>query len=163
LWNITVSEVFDNWNVIIGWEKDIPYIMAHCCEAKSGDKIVAHINRKWIISIHKRDCKAVSKLSKERLISAYFEWEEEENIIVKIHFVFANKIWVLKSLSEILFSMNVNILEMNSWKSWYEEAFIDLTAEFPDYDYLLVDRFIDRVKFKMTDTLKHVEIKKVEK
>ena len=69
----------------------------------------------------------------------------------------------MKSLSEILFSMNVNVIEMNSWKTWYEQAFIDLTAEFPDYDYLLVDRFIDRVKFKMTNTLKHVEIKKVEK
>ncbi|MDD5213248.1 MAG: RelA/SpoT family protein [Candidatus Gracilibacteria bacterium] len=162
LGNITVSEVFDVSKVIVGGEKDVPYIISHCCEPKSGDKIVAHINRKGIISIHKRDCKAVSKLSRERLISAYFEGEQEENIVVKIHFVFANKIGVLKSLSEVLFSMNVNVIEMNSGKSGYEEAFIDITAEFPDYDYLLVDRFIDRIKFKMTDTLKHVEIRKIE-
>lgn len=159
---IIIPEIVDNWKVIIWWEKEVPYVIAHCCEPKTGDKIVAHINRKWIINIHKRDCKAVSRLSKERLISAYFDWEEEENIVVKIHFLFANKIWVLKSLSEILFTMNVNVVEMSSGKSWYDEAFIDFTAEFPDYDYLLVDRFIDRVKLKMKETLKSVEIKKVE-
>lgn len=161
--NLNIPEIIDSSKIIIWWEWNVPYIIAHCCQPKSWDKIVAHINRKWIISIHKRDCKTVSRLSKERLMSAHFDWEQEENIVVKIHFIFADKIWVLKSLSEILFSMNVNVIEMNSWKTWYEEAFIDLTAEFPDYDYLLVDRFIDRVKFKMTDTLKHVEIKKVEK
>lgn len=161
--NLNVPEIIDSSKIIIWWEWNVPYIIPHCCQPKSWDKIVAHINRKWIISIHKRDCKTVSRLSKERLMSAYFDWEQEENIVVKIHFIFADKIWVLKSLSEILFSMNVNVIEMNSWKTWYEEAFIDLTAEFPDYDYLLVDRFIDRVKFKMTNTLKHVEIKKVEK
>lgn len=148
--------------IFIWWEKDIDYILWTCCNPKFWDKIVAHINRKWLITVHKRDCKNVSRLSKERLLWAYFEWDEKENIIVHLKFVFDNKIWVLRNLSDILFSMNINVIEMNSWKKWLQEAFIDMTLEFPDYDYLLIDRFLDRVKFKMEDTMKSVEVKKIE-
>jgi len=149
-------------NIIIWWEKNLPYKIGHCCEWRLSDKIVWYINSKGIITIHNRDCKFLNRINKDRLLSAYYEWDEKTSIIVDISFLFENKIWVLKELSDILYSMNISTIGINTKKAWLNEIILDLELELLDYDYLLIDRFIDRVKLKMWKLLKSFEIKKIE-
>ncbi len=148
--------------IIIWWEKNLPYQVGVCCTDKLQDKIVAYINSKWTITIHNRDCKTLNRLSKDRFLSAYFEWDELNNIIFDIHFIFRNKIWVLKSLSDILFDMNINTLEITSQKISISEMWLFLKLEILDHDYLIIDRFLERVKFKIGENLLNFEIKKIE-
>lgn len=148
--------------IIIWWENDIPYKIWTCCENKLSDKIIAYINSKWIITIHNRDCKTLNRLSKDRFLNAYFEWDELNNIIFSINFVFKNKIWVLKDLYDILFDMNINTLEITSEKEWIDNISLFLKLEILDHDYLIIDRFLERVKFKMWEKLVNFELKEIE-
>lgn len=151
-----------NREIIIGWEKSLPYKIWVCCEKFLLNKIVAYINSKWVFTVHNRNCKTLNRLSQQRFISAYFEWDELNNIIFDINFVFINKIWVLKNLSDILFDMNINTLQISSQKEWIDKLWLYMKLEIMDYDYLIIDRFIDRVKFKIKDYLFNYEIKKIE-
>lgn len=148
--------------IIIGSEKNIPYKIGVCCEESLSDKIVAYINSKWVITIHNRDCKTLSRLNKERLLSAYFEGDELNNIILEIKFIFANKLWVLKSLSDILFEMGMNTLEISSKRPTLDKTELSLKLEIQDHDYLIIDRFLDRVKLEIGKNLLDFEIKHID-
>lgn len=153
--------------IIIWWEEDLPYKIANCClksiEWKDLDNIVWHVNSKWIITIHKRDCTILDKVNKQRLLSAYFEWEKEEYLIINLELVFKNKIWVLKELSDIIFSMWIDVDRINTNHISNTKTKIDLKLRIFDYDYLLVDRFIERLKIKFTDLLISYDILHIEK
>jgi hypothetical protein len=82
---------------------------------------------------------------------------------VSIEFVFENKMWVLKELSDIMFSMWIDIDEIKSDKLWNKKTKINLKLIIQDYDYLIIDRFIERVKMKFWNTLYSSEIWKIDK
>jgi len=149
-------------DIIIWCEKNIPHKVWSCCEWYLKDKIVAYINGKWIITIHNRDCKTLKRLNKDRFLSAYREWDELNNIIFDIKFLFSNKIWVLKNLSDVLFEMNINTLEITSKRESIDKMSLFLRLEILDHDYLIIDRFLDRVKLKIWEFLISFEIKKIE-
>lgn len=157
-----IEEKKSQKDIIIWWEKNMPYKVWVCCQDKLGDKIVSYINSKWVITIHNRDCKTLNRLSKDRLLSAYYEGDELNNIIFDINFIFANKIGVLKNLSDILFDMNINTLEILSKREWLEKTSLYLKLEILDHDYLIIDRFLERVKFKLSNNLLDFEVKKIE-
>lgn len=160
--NLVVSEEKKSQkDIIIGGEKHMPYKVWICCEDKLWDKIVAYINSKGVITIHNRECKTLNRLSKDRFLSAYYEWDELNNIIFDINFVFENKIGVLKSLSDILFDMNINTLEILSKREGLDKTSLFLKLEILDHDYLIIDRFLERVKFKIWSSLLDFEIKKI--
>lgn len=161
-WQENIEDVKDIKNIIIWWEKDIPYTIATCCKEKLKDKIVAYINWKWIITIHNRDCKILTRLNKERFLSAYYEWEKLNNVVFNVLFVFQNKIWVLKKLSDILFEMNINILEISSSRKNIKETQIDLKLEIADYDYLIIDRFLSRVMLRLKEDFISCDTKNIE-
>ncbi len=148
-------------DIIIGWERGMPYKVWVCCDEKLSDKIVAYINSKGVITIHNRNCKTLNRLSKDRLLSAYYEGEELNNIIFDINFLFENKIGVLKNLSDILFDMNINTLEILSKREGLDKTGLYLKLEIMDHDYLIIDRFLDRVKFKLWTSLLDFEVKKI--
>lgn len=148
--------------IIIWWERWIPYKVWTCCEWKLWPKIVAYINWKWVISIHNRDCETISKYPKERFLSAYYDWDELNNIIFDINLLLINRLWVLKDLSTILFDMNINTLEISSSREWFDKTNLFLKLEILDHDYLIIDRFLDRVKLKLWDNIVSFEIKKIQ-
>ncbi|MDD5770262.1 MAG: RelA/SpoT family protein, partial [Candidatus Gracilibacteria bacterium] len=148
--------------IIIGGEKNIPHKIGICCEGKLKDKIVAYINSKGVFTIHNRDCSTLNRLSKDRFLSAYFDGDELNNIIFSINFVFKDKIGVLKNLSDILFDMNINTLEIMSKKDVVDKISISLKLEIMDYDYLIIDRFLSRIKFKFGENLVSFDLKKIE-
>lgn len=150
------------YNIIIGWEPWIDYKQCRCCRRKIPDEIVAHINNKWVVTIHRRDCKILIDVNKERLLSAYIEWSEEERLVFHLNLIFKNKIWVLKKLSETLFSMEMDVDEIVSKKLWSKKTSLDLQLVIPNYDYLLIDRLIDRLKLTFDGDLLEYEVEKID-
>ncbi len=150
----------DDWSkksckkdLIIWWESGLSYKLCHCSRRKLTNDIVAHINNKWIITIHRRNCKILEDVNKDRLLSAYIDWEKEESLIVHISFLVENKIWVLKELSDIIFSMWIDVDSINTSKIWNTKTKIDLDLRILDYDYLIIDRFLERVKIHFKKVL----------
>lgn len=149
--------------IIIWWERWIDYKMCKKCIVwwNVPNKIVGHINSKWIITIHNRNCPILSNVNKERLLPAHRKWEEDNYIVVSLWLIFLDKIWVLKDLSEIIFSMWINIEEINSKKLEFNKHEIKLKLEIPDYDYLLVDRLVERVRLKFWQNLVSFFVEKI--
>jgi len=160
--NVNLEEKEDIKNIIIWWEKNIPYQIATCCKDKIWEKIVAYINSKWLITIHNRDCKTLWRLNKERLLSAYYDWDELNNIIFNIKFCFSNKFWVLKKLSDILFEMHINVLEISTSRKNIKDTSINLKLEIIDHDYLIIDRFISRIMLRLKDEFISYKIENIE-
>lgn len=152
-----------NENIIIWWERWIEFKICKKCIwwFTIPTKIVWHINSKWNITIHDRSCPILDSVNKERLLTAYKEWDEDNNITVALSFIFLDKIWVLKDLSEIIYSMWINVEEITSKKIDLRRHEIKLKLEIPDYDYLLVDRLVDRVRLRFWTVLLNVLLEKI--
>jgi GTP pyrophosphokinase len=139
--------------VIVWGDKDIKYKLASCCKRRIPKAIVGHINSKWIINIHNVNCKILKDVNKDRLLPAYIEWEKLDSIFVKLWFEVSDSLWVLNWITQVLFNMKINIEEITQKKSvsWNKE--IILLVEILDWDYLLVDRLVDRIALKLWDNL----------
>ncbi len=147
--------------IIIGWEEGLNYSLGACCKWKIPSKMVAHINRDSKITIHKRDCEIIKQVNKERLLSAYIKWREEEKLTVNIVFTVINKKWILKTISEILYIMDINIEEIYFKKLTQYKWDISFVLEVPDYDYLIIDRLIERVKNALKNDLVKFKLKEL--
>ncbi len=149
--------------IVIWWDKDVDYrLCQQCCKKYISDQIVAHINAKGSFTIHNRNCSILDGVNSERLLSAYVEGKEDEVIYFKLHLFLQNKLGVLKDISEILYSMGINIDEIHSEKLWPKETKITLAIEILDYDYLIVERLMERLKLSLWDILLEHEIDEVE-
>lgn len=91
----------------------------------------------------------MATVNKDRLLSAYITGTEMKPIIAYISFIFKNKIGIFRELSDIIYSMNINIEEINTKKQTSTTTKLSLALEIPDYDYLLIERVIERVKINM--------------
>jgi len=140
-------------SLIIWWEEWLAYKLWSCCNKKLPKNVVAHINSKWIITVHKRNCNVLKWVNKERMLSAYLEWYEDESIIVAVELIFENQIWVLKELSDIIFSMWIDVDSINTTNMWKRKTKIELKLKVLDYDYLIIDRFIERLKLNFKTKL----------
>jgi (p)ppGpp synthase/HD superfamily hydrolase len=121
--------------------------------------MVAHINRDSRITVHKRNCDIVKKANKDRLLSAYELSNEWEYLEVKLIFSVINKRWILKTISGIIYTMDINIEEISYAKQRKYEWDISLTLEVPDYDYLVIDRLVWRIKNSLWDDLTWFRVK----
>ena len=148
-------DLIEDWkkSFIIWWEENLPYKIWNCCKKKLNSEIVAHINGKWIITIHNRTCSILKDVNKERLLSAFIDWNQEDTIIVDIELIFINKIWVLKELSDIIFSMWIDVDAINTLKIWNEKTKVNLKLKIMDYDYLIIERFLERLKIRFNENL----------
>ncbi len=145
--------------IIIWWEEDLPYKIWKCIKGKIPKKIVAHINKKWDITIHRRDCETLKDVNKDRLLSAYIDWNSGDFLEVDIVFTVLNKKWILKEITDILYVMDINIEEINFKKRTKSKWDISFVLNIPDYDYLIIDRMIDRMKNNLKDNLLDIKVK----
>ena len=157
----TWNEDHKRSDIVVGGEENMSYIFWRCCRRKVPNEIVAHINSKWIITIHKRSCATLDNANKDRLLSAYIKWMEDENLVVNIFLRFKRKIWVLKDLSEIIYSMNIDVDEISTRKLSGNNVEIYLQLIILDYDYLVIDRLLERLKLNFKDILVDFTLKKV--
>ncbi len=161
--DLNKKSVLPKTNIIIWWESGLSYKLCHCSRRKLTNDIVAHINNKWIITIHRRNCKVLDNVNKDRLLSAYIEWEKEESLIVHIELTFENKTWVLRELSDIIYAMWIDVDNINTSKINENMTKIYIDLKILDYDYLLIDRFLDRIKLHFKYSLHDYNIWKIKK
>lgn len=147
--------------IIIGWEPNIPYHSCNiCCKNNIPECIVAHINSRGIFTIHARDCSILLGVNKERLMNAYIKGSEAI-ILFRLSLTLRNKIWMMKLISETLFSMEINIDELHTQKLSQDETILTIALEIHDYEYLIVDRFIERIKSLLWTNLIEYKIKEI--
>jgi len=150
--------------LVIWGEENLPYRFCNTCMKKEfTNEIVAHISSKWIITIHKRSCEILNKVNKDRLLSAYIRWNENESLIFEVELVVINKLWVLRELSDIVYSMWIDVDAINTSKILNDKVIVNLKLKIMDYDYLIIDRFIGRLKLKFQDVLLSTSIWKIVK
>ncbi|MDD3646194.1 MAG: RelA/SpoT family protein [Candidatus Gracilibacteria bacterium] len=154
-----IEEDIGRRKIVVGGEENLEYKIGNCCKRKIPKRIVAHINGKGIITIHKRDCKVIETVNKDRLLSAYLPGDENEYLHVDIIFTVLNKKGVLKNLSDIIYAMDINIDGINFNKTGKIKGDLVLTLEIPDYDYLILDRLVERVKNNLGHDLVGYQIK----
>ncbi len=148
--------------IIIIWEdENLKYSKCKICKPKIPDKIVAYISHKWEISIHKRDCHIIKEWSKDRYLPAYYKWHKEEKIIFQIKFIFREKLWTLKDLSNIIFNMWFDTLEIQSKSINAFEHKICLKLEHKGSDFLIMERFVERIKIHFKSDLVSTELKEI--
>ncbi len=153
--NIEWSDVQEKLNleIIIWGEENIEYRSCKICSKKNlPDQIVAHINSRWHFTIHGRDCPVLKGVNKERLMNAYVKWKESLSVF-KLSLTLENKIGIMKIISETLFQMEINIDELHSKKISPSQTMLVMSLEIHDYNYLIVDRFIERVQFLLWKSL----------
>lgn len=160
--NQSINDHLESTEIVIGWEEDMKYRVCNCCGQVMPAEIVAHINHKWKITIHRRDCVILEGVNKERLLPAYLKWDEHDKLTFALEFVFKNKIWILRILTKILFGMNIDVDEIHSRKINSKEIRLDVKLIIPNHDYLLMDRLIDRIKLGFEDDLISTNIKEIE-
>jgi len=68
---------------------------------------------------------------------------------------------MMKVISETLFSMEINIDELHTQKISQTETSLIIGLEIPDYEYLVVDRFIERIKTLLGPNLIEYKIKEI--
>ena len=153
---------YKKWKIMIWWEKNIPYKLCTCCNWEISPQIIAHINSKSEITVHKKNCKILNSVNKDRLLSAYAIWYEENFISLKINFVFSNERWILKELNDIIYSMEITIEEVISKKpDFWDTRKIWFTLNIPEHDYLAIEKFIEKVKINLKEKLIDYNIKEI--
>ena len=150
-----------SWEVVIGWEEDIPYKKCKVCmKNESLDQIVSHINSRWHFTIHKRNCSVLKWVNPQRLMNAYVKGEESFSVF-RLSLTVENKLGMMKTISEALFQMEINIDELHSKKISEKQTVVVLSLEILDYNYLIVDRFVERMQFILWDALISHRIEKI--
>ncbi len=149
------NEKASHWKqtLIIWWEVWLDYKICSCCKRKLWKDIVAHINNKWVITIHKRNCKILNEVNKDRLLTAYIDGEKEESIIYEISFIIKNETWVLNELTSIIYSMKIDVDSINTEKIWNSQRKLIFWLKIFDYEYMIIDRLLDRIRMKLWDRI----------
>lgn len=160
-WKFDKEIIKKEEKIIVWWDESVKYRKWNCIKKKMPEKIVGHINSKWIITIHKRDCKTLDLVNKDRLLPAYLESKKENIMSVKLWFEVNDSVWILYLITKVIMDMNINIEEIHQTKSNSWNKTIEIIVEILDYDYLLIDRLVDRISFKLWDNLIKKEILKI--
>ena len=61
--------------------------------------------------------------------------------------------WVLKELTETVFSMRIDIDTIDTEKIGNSQRKIILWLKIFDYEYMIIDRLLERLKIKLWDSL----------
>ena len=82
---------------------------AKCCNPLPGDPIVGYISRGRGVTIHTMDCPNVQGMEPERLLSVFWEGEQDKLLPAKIIIKAKNEAGVLAEISGLLAEEKVNI------------------------------------------------------
>ncbi len=151
--------------VVIWGEENIPYKICKNCIGKTREleKIVSHINSKWQFTIHNRSCHILKWVNTDRLMNAYVKWSSGgEMSIFRMSMIVDNKPWVFKLISETLYTMEINIEELHTKKLSKDRTELILWLQIHDYEYLVIDRFLERIKHLLGDTIKEYTLKQIQ-
>lgn len=155
------SETSQKREIIIGGEAGLIYKTCKVCWKKwPPEQIVAHINSRGQFTIHARNCPVLHGVNKERLMNAYVKGEESTTLF-RIELKLQNKIGMMKQVSEILYQMDINIDELHTKKVDQETTLLTLGLEIADYDYLIIDRCLERMRQALWEKLLEFRVSEI--
>ncbi len=80
--------------------------LAPCCNPKKSDRVICYITRGRGFTVHKRSCKNIKSLEKDRILE-YNPWKK--TIFSEIEIRAANRIGLLFDISQIVSRLEINI------------------------------------------------------
>jgi len=109
--------------------------IAKCCNPTENDKIKAYITRSKGASIHRADCKELTKNKDGRIANACWQKEHLGTVILKIDTL--NRVGMLRDLTEVISNNNINIKEVKSSDSVKKDLVnIQFSIEIKNLDQL---------------------------
>jgi len=67
----------------------------------------------------------------------------------------------MKAISETLFVMEINIDELHTKKISKNKTVLTIALEVNDYEYLVIDRFIERITMLLWDSIINYKIEEI--
>ncbi|MEA1970563.1 MAG: TGS domain-containing protein, partial [Thermodesulfobacteriota bacterium] len=86
---------------------------AKCCSPLPGDDIVGCVTRGRGITIHESDCPMVKEMDPERIIDAQWNVSEKQTFSVGIIITCRDKKGLVSELSNVIYSMGINMTYVN--------------------------------------------------
>lgn len=93
-------------------------------------------------------------------MNAYVKGEESTTLF-RIELKLQNKIGMMKQVSEILYQMDINIDELHTKKVDQETTLLTLGLEIADYDYLIIDRCLERMRQALWEKLLEFRVSEI--
>jgi GTP pyrophosphokinase len=110
---------------------DILYSIAKCCLPVPGDEVVGFITRGKGITIHRKNCKSLDRLTFDNSRLIDIEWSDDIEIHAeaKLFVESVDKPGILANLSALISSQDINITFIKASLTHDKNALIDLTVE----------------------------------
>jgi len=102
--------------ITVDGSSDIMIKLPQCCQPIPGDDVIGFITRGRGITVHKKDCSSIKHLKneKERFIEILWENKEKKSYPVKIKAIATDRADLLKDLTDVLSSFNINIIKVDA-------------------------------------------------
>jgi GTP pyrophosphokinase len=118
---------------------NVLYHVAKCCLPVPGDKIIGFITKGKGVTIHRKECANLERLSinNERLIEV--EWIKDDNLTTptKLYVESIDKPGILANLSALITSANINISSLKANSTYDKRALFEFTIEIKNRNQLL--------------------------
>jgi len=76
----------------------------------------------------------------------------------KISLEFLNEMWILNAITQVILEMKINIEWLDHKRKKNGNTQLTLMIKVLDYDYLLVDRLVERIQLKLGEKLLSKEV-----
>jgi GTP pyrophosphokinase len=114
-------------------EADLLTSLAKCCKPVPGDDVIGFITRGRGVSVHRKDCKNIVRLSeedKDRLIDVDWSDHQHQSFEVDIEIEALDRAGLLRDVTSVLSGEDVNVLSANTHTNRKtQEARMRLTLE----------------------------------
>ncbi|MEW6408032.1 MAG: bifunctional (p)ppGpp synthetase/guanosine-3',5'-bis(diphosphate) 3'-pyrophosphohydrolase [Patescibacteria group bacterium] len=135
---------------IIGNNEGLLSNLAHCCHPVFGDKIKAFITRSSGASIHKINCRELTKLAKKergRILSAKWEKEGQPYCLVNLEIQTLDRLGLIHDISGEITNLKINITNLKTNKLKNDIINLLLTLEVKDVDQVVfLLRKLEKIK-----------------
>jgi GTP diphosphokinase / guanosine-3',5'-bis(diphosphate) 3'-diphosphatase len=119
---------------VIKGAEGLRYRLANCCQPQIGDKIIGYVTQGQGISIHKANCKNISRKNSDKLITVC--WQEGKALHhIPVSLKAKNRIGLFKDITSLLADTGINILHVRT-KQEGDVTTIDMNLEIEDLSLL---------------------------
>jgi GTP pyrophosphokinase len=110
--------------------------LANCCHPLPGDAIVGFITMGYGITVHRADCKNISKL-KERKIDVFWQNTPQNTYAASLEVAGFDRVGIFKDVLNVVSDSGLNVQEATARKNGQGECKIHLIVDIADLDQLL--------------------------
>lgn len=113
-------------------QRALAVAFAKCCNPKPGEEVIGYVTRAHAISIHRADCKSMTRTKRDpkRLVGA--SWEGQEIYKTALRVVIGQRPNVLADVTNALRPINVDILHANYGPGEAGQSIFDFVFESTD-------------------------------